>query len=173
MASPSYAEFIAAKHRHRGSRISLTCETCGADFERYPSQRGRFCSKSCMEQSRRHGSMLHCALCDSEFYRRFGEQDSDNQFCSRECYSEWRAAKRTSYPKDGTRHLHRVVAERHLGRPLTDDEIVHHIDENKQNAEPENLAVFPNQSFHFRCHLGTLPAHDLDRYRLVNMSAAR
>lgn len=113
----------------------------------------------CVGKSKRHGSKLFCAWCDSPFYRRFGEQDIGvriNQFCSRECYTEHRASTRTSYPKDGPRHKHRIVAESVLGRPLSAVEVVHHQDKNKQNCKPENLSVFPSQAEHARCHFGKM-----------------
>lgn len=37
--------------------------------------------------------------------------------------------------------LHRVVAENKIGRLLKDGEVVHHIDEDKENNSPENLVV--------------------------------
>lgn len=37
--------------------------------------------------------------------------------------------------------LHRVLVENKLGRLLAPNEEVHHIDENKQNDDPENLEV--------------------------------
>lgn len=52
---------------------------------------------------------------------------------------------------DGERLEHRVVMERKLGRPLRDDEIVHHIDEDKGNNDPGNLEVM-SQSDHARHH---------------------
>lgn len=39
---------------------------------------------------------------------------------------------------------HRIVMENHLGRLLTQDEIVHHIDGNKHNNEITNLQLMTN-----------------------------
>lgn len=60
-------------------------------------------------------------------------------------------AKPTTYKKLHQRHEHRVVAEEMLGRPLERGEIVHHIDGNKHNNNPENLSVM-TQSQHIREH---------------------
>jgi hypothetical protein len=48
-------------------------------------RRGQYCSRACWYEAMRRGSKLHCALCDSEFYRSKSEQDIGtkvNQFCS-------------------------------------------------------------------------------------------
>lgn len=52
----------------------------------------------------------------------------------------------------GYAYEHRLVAEEKLGRRLEDGEIVHHIDENKQNNNPENLEVVRNAAEHFLHH---------------------
>ena len=56
-----------------------------------------------------------------------------------------------TYRKRDGRHEHRVVAEQTLGRPLVPGEIVHHIDGDKLNNDPANLAVM-TQSEHIREH---------------------
>lgn len=74
-------------------RLQLTCLECKAVFLRYPSQikdtGNAYCSIACVGKSKRHGSTLFCALCDSPFYRRMGEQDigvAIKQFCSRQSF---------------------------------------------------------------------------------------
>jgi hypothetical protein len=155
-------------------RVDCKCAQCGITFQKLPCQlgrgRGRFCSKKCLGLSKRNGSELFCAWCDAVFYRRFGEQDRGervNQFCSNPCYAEYRATYRHSYPKEGPRHKHRLVAESVLGRLLTSEEVVHHKDNNKQNYSPDNLAVFPNQATHMRCHRGAMSDEELRGFSLV------
>jgi hypothetical protein len=145
---------------------TFTCLECGSVFQRYACRMSNperpYCSRACVGAAKRRGSTLYCALCDTPFYRHFAEQDIGTkmrQFCSRPCYMEWRALyrKATTYPKLGARHVHRIVAEQHLGRPLTEDEVVHHIDGDKHNNDPSNLAVLPNQSYHNQVHAGKAP----------------
>lgn len=57
-----------------------------------------------------------------------------------------------SYVKLKGRHMHRVVAERKLGRPLKKGETVHHDDRNKRNNDDSNLVV-TTQSKHIRLHI--------------------
>jgi len=57
---------------------------------------------------------------------------------------------RASY--NGYVKKHVLVMEEKLGRYLTKEEVVHHIDENIINNSPENLMLFPNNSEHIRLH---------------------
>ena len=52
------------------------------------------------------------------------------------------------------RPKHRVVAERCMGRRLARTEVVHHIDGNPQNNDPENLMVFATAGDHRQHHRG-------------------
>ena len=47
---------------------------------------------------------------------------------------------------------HVLVAERALGRSLPHGAVVHHVDGTRDNNEPRNLVVCPNQSYHLLLH---------------------
>lgn len=48
--------------------------------------------------------------------------------------------------------VHRLVAERKLGRRLKLGEVVHHIDEDKLNNSIDNIMVFSSNSEHIKFH---------------------
>ena len=54
--------------------------------------------------------------------------------------------------KKGNIYVHILVAEDILGRHLTDSEVVHHIDGNRQNNDSRNLMVFASQTDHAFYH---------------------
>jgi hypothetical protein len=60
-------------------------------------------------------------------------------------------AKDTTYRKLFGRHEHRVVAELKIGRKLSSDEHVHHIDGDKHNNHPDNLSVMTKKD-HLALH---------------------
>ena len=143
------------------NKISIICEVCSKEFQLYPSQvghdRGKYCSRECSKKGQRKTVPISCHMCGVSFYRRPGEQDigkRKNQFCSRECYFSFRKQNRkNTYPKIGSVHEHRIVAEKKIGRKLKRREVVHHKDEDKTNNEPSNLLVFKTQSDHARFHM--------------------
>lgn len=59
--------------------------------------------------------------------------------------------------KNGCVYEHILVAEKILGRYLTEEECVHHIDRNRKNNDPNNLMIFKTNADHMRYHQGGEP----------------
>lgn len=55
--------------------------------------------------------------------------------------------------KSGYVSIHIYVMTRKLGRFLKKGEVVHHIDENPNNNNPDNLQLFSSQAEHIRHHM--------------------
>lgn len=48
---------------------------------------------------------------------------------------------------------HRLVVEKRIGRYLTKEEVIHHLNENKQDNRIENLMLFENNRAHMKFHI--------------------
>lgn len=69
---------------------------------------------------------------------------------------------------DGWMKEHRYIAELKLNRLLKSEEIVHHIDEDKLNNDPNNLMVFKTNADHAAFHKGCEAVLDKDVYWCPN-----
>jgi hypothetical protein len=56
------------------------------------------------------------------------------------------------YRNVGNKSVHRLVAEKALGRTLPSKAQVHHVDGNKLNNHPSNLVVCEDQAYHRLLH---------------------
>ena len=168
--------------------MKVKCDTCGKDFSRRPSmvKPVNYCSKKCRHEATH--IMLLCNNCGKQFEKPICWGVFEHNFCCRECAKVFTSARMTeyniihnpesmndsrrrairnarlgsgegkSYEKTFGRHTHRIVAEEKIGRLLKSGEVVHHIDGNKRNNNPENLMVFASQKEHTEWHA----KHDKD-----------
>lgn len=120
--------------------VSTICDECGASISMPSSQfkrsKNHFCSRQC-----------HMIFMNRELNpTRMTDEVKEKLRTARLGTGEGK-----TYSKTYGRHTHRVVAEEMLGRPLEKGEIVHHIDGNKRNNNPENLMIM-TQAEHCRVH---------------------
>lgn len=144
--------------REAAQKITLTCPECKKQFQipqskykvRMKHPHDIFCSRECWRKNIGAESK-ECPNCKKTFTPR----DRRHNFCSKKCYQEYAKAtgcrKRTGFwMENGYRVIqidgkpikeHRHIAEIKLGRKLKPTEIVHHIDGNKINNDPNNLEI--------------------------------
>ena len=138
------------------SKAQLTCERCGKAYERYTSQAAtsRFCSRDCLQRwLDANVRTKHKA----PWLTKLNQEPGRNAYISRST-----AAKRSriarakkeprKYKKLRGRHEHRIVAERVIGRSLSSDELIHHVDEDQRNNDPANLDIGITRRMHQRIH---------------------
>lgn len=70
--------------------------------------------------------------------------------------------------EDGYVYTHVLMAEKKLGRYLTSEECVHHIDEDKYNNDLDNLMVFKTKADHSAFHKGVEAVQDGDVWHCPN-----
>lgn len=155
--------FCSIECKYASDRTQLTCEWCQCNFTIKSSMAKdrKFCSRTCYIAHKKHiGRVkLVCDQCGKQFDRQKCDVKETYNFCSRECQGIFQR-KDTSIVRDGYIKIwvgnekileHRYVMEQHLGRSLRDDEVVHHINGDKQDNRIENLQVM-TQDEHIALH---------------------
>lgn len=165
VAYPSFARKFCSKscssiykwNHTKRNLLKFTCEICGKEFEVPKSDHRikegklvKYCSKKCMGEGQKRGSLVNCPVCGKVFYT------TRNVFCSQDCARKHRADNynhktymengyvveyRKGYNKKGNVKQHRRIMEEHLGRKLLDSEVVHHKNGIKTDNRIENLEV--------------------------------
>ena len=138
---------VGTKHR---------CKRCRKVFYAYRKNRS-YCSPECYNLSREI-PMKPCLICGKEFLARTKRKGERQKYCSVQCLGL--AHRRENHPNwtggrgidssgyvlvnlgDGQRvREHRIIAEEILGRTLESREIINHINGDKTDNRPDNLAV--------------------------------
>lgn len=143
-----------------------TCQRCGKEFEvkaydhRLTHGEIKYCSKQCANEALKRGKIIKCKCCGKDFY------STRHEFCSKECVSNYRSEHsphkpyyengyivihKRGYNKKGNAKQHRLVMEEYLGRQLSPNEVVHHINGDKTDNRVENLMVMSRDE-HSKLH---------------------
>ena len=147
-------------------KLAGHCDWCRKDISFYPckaKQKHHFCSCACMhaftnkhmnpEGYRSYADRSKNSQRFSEMNRRMNPTRMTDRTREKLRIARLNTGEGKSYSKLFGVHEHRAVAEQILGRPLRENEIVHHRDGNKRNNSPENLVVFSSQSEHAKHHM--------------------
>ena len=134
-------------------KVDLVCETCGTPFKRdhYFVHNHNFCCRACLNTW--NSNRIR------ELNLNVTNVKGHNLGHSAPHLTEWNKQRNALFPvqldpeKRGKRNgwLARKVASEAMGRPLTSDEHVHHIDGDPSNNSPDNLAVM-SRSEHLKLH---------------------
>lgn len=145
-------------------KLQIACDWCGKMIIRQPSKikKHNFCCRSCLAafSNKSKNPEGYSALKDftniskhmTELNREMNPERMTVSTREKLRQARLDSGEGVSYRKLYGRHEHRAAAERMLGRPLTSEEVVHHVDGNKRNNAPDNLMVLPSQSAHAALH---------------------
>lgn len=146
-------------------KVIIKCDFCGKEFERYKTRMRKtfnFCSMKCaMDFSNKEKNPIRYkefkdisifSKIVSESNKKLNPDRMTDEVRMKIHNTKTGKGKKDTYTKYYGKHLHRIIAEEILGRPLEKGEVVHHIDGNKKNNNPSNLMIFKNQSEHAKWH---------------------
>ena len=139
------------------------CDNCGKEFV-YRGRHGTrnkhfFCCYNCYIEFKTKKVEVSCDLCGEPFLKKRSDiRRSNYNFCCEECYRNYMSLSRQSKtgPKYYGKPIYRLMIEHELGRELTSEEQVHHVDGNHKNNAMSNLIVV-SRSEHQKIHAAMKP----------------
>ena len=140
----------------------VKCEGCGKEVYRRMSliKRSKYiaCSRACQAKIANTGK--HSWNKGKELHYTVWNKGKENPLIAMEKHPNWKGGRThtvqgytTIRERSRVSKLeHRLVMEQHIGRKLTKEEVVHHIDGDRKNNQISNLMLFKNNSEHIKHH---------------------
>lgn len=137
----------------RKPKIKKTCQVCGKTFEVHPCRKdtAKYCTRKCSGLSQQGKPSWNKGKKLPQFSRENSHQWKGGKYITMGYFY----SRKPDHPramKNGYVKRANLVMEQKLGRYLTKDEVVHHINGNKSDDRIENLMFFPNRSEHSKYH---------------------
>ena len=148
--------------RHKGSKdgvrnfVDKICETCGKHYKVYQhlTNTTKYCSVKC-RAIKQVGNKLSKKTRKRMSQSRMGHKNynwKDGKFKNFSGYILVLSPAHPFHNHSNYVYEHRLVTEAQIGRYLTPEETVHHLNEIKDDNRPRNLMVFSSNSAHQRFH---------------------
>lgn len=139
----------------------FVCNICSANFtSAHPGRNPKYCSSRCYGDSKLGVSTWNKGT-------KGVMKPNSGSFKYGKNHRLW-TGKNTHYyvvpisKRGKSRHIHRDLMEKHLGRKLAFNEVVHHIDHNKHNNAIENLKLMTRSehtTYHCNVRWGNIKIH--------------
>jgi len=157
------SNYCSIECRHPKNIVVCTC--CGKEFHKKKSHadtsQNNFCSNDCHYKYRKDNHICYTGVGEESHKWKGGKKLTEEGYY--EIYEPEHPRSLKQGGQSAYVREHILIAEECLGRFLTSEEVVHHIDFDKTNNNPLNLYVFLNGGEHTKYH------HSLTRGENVSL----